>query len=555
MGCVNMAERILGDQFKFIRHVIELRPIGRRTVVLGRGVVLGFGTAARGPAFEPYFVAQGQQRLVRRTYYSGKLADDLETALDQGCSIAGGIRILGEGYSTATLNVTDSQTPGNKVGTFTANGPGAAGNSVSITITKGDITNPIQETFPGDGGATYYLLRDDIAEATYNRVKVGGTQYTIIYEGIPDEGEVLLDKTKGSITFNENQKPTESQLIDVRYRHNTRKVIIQDAIAGGAPLVFNNIISQEMLYARLRDNWVATYTPAVGETHLPKVMPATPLSGGSDGDPITVDDWEKAFQIALSALPEGIIPSAVFTTDHSLDETNQLEIIPLLSAYLNNMEKRITPCQGFVSLPPTMSTAEMVEYKRGYDDMWLTLIGNGYSSTERNLAPARAGQEATLPLGTSPGEIGNSFKGVDGLMFQFNEVDQEVLTYNNVEVLIKKDGVRPYVGVTSDPEESFFRTVDVRTIAWCCILADRVVNQFKNARRTLTNLNRLQNSIYVLYNQLLEDKVLDDFSVDVTPNESDHNAVDLHIMLQPVGHMERFYTKMDVGYWSDKIAA
>lgn len=109
------------------------------------------------------------------------------------------------------------------------------------------------------------------------------------------------------------------------------------------------------------------------------------------------------------------------------------------------------------------------------------------------------------------------------------------------------------VGITTDTDTNFKRCVDVRTIAECIVLADGVVKKFLNERRTLTNLNRLKSSIVLLYDRLLKMAVLDDFSVEVTPNHSDKNAVDIHIMLQPVGHMERFYTTMDVGYWSDKI--
>ena len=197
----------------------------------------------------------------------------------------------------------------------------------------------------------------------------------------------------------------------------------------------------------------------------------------------------------------------------------------------------------------------MADFAEGYDNLWMTLIGNGLSSTERNLAAARAGQEAALALGVSPATNSNSFKGVDGLLFQFTEVQREVFTYGQVEVLIKDTGIHPYVGISTDPDDNFKRTVDVRTIAECVILIDQTVKKFLNERRTLTNLGRMQDSIYILLDQLANQSVLDDFSIKVTPNASDHNAVDISCMIQPVGHIERVFTWLGVGYYSDKVAA
>jgi len=202
-----------------------------------------------------------------------------------------------------------------------------------------------------------------------------------------------------------------------------------------------------------------------------------------------------------------------------------------------------------------MDHRDMIDFRHGYDNMWMTLIANGLSETGRNLSAARAGQEAALPLGTSPGVPSVSFRGVDGLMKQFdNETEREELTYGNVEVLVKKNGIRPYVGVTTNPDDNFFRTVDVRTINWCVILADQIIQNYYNARRTLTNLMQLQKDIWSAYELLRKDSVLDDFSVQTSPHPTDRNAVIIKTWIQPVGHMERFYNEINVGYWSDRVA-
>jgi hypothetical protein len=185
----------------------------------------------------------------------------------------------------------------------------------------------------------------------------------------------------------------------------------------------------------------------------------------------------------------------------------------------------------------------------------LTILANGWSASERNLAPARAGQEAALKLGQSAATSTNSMKGVDGLLFQFNDVDKRTLTDDCVEVEVKDTGVHPYLGHSTDPDENFFRCVDVRTIAEWIVMADKTVEKFYNEPRTMTNLKRLENALYQIAKTMKDASALDDFNVAVTANESDRNAVDIVTWIQPVGHMERFYHTVNVGYWSDKIAA
>jgi hypothetical protein len=252
-------------------------------------------------------------------------------------------------------------------------------------------------------------------------------------------------------------------------------------------------------------------------------------------------------------MPPNVIPSAVFTTDFEVN-SGTMDIVSLMDAFLWESAARLKPLLGFVPLDPKMDAQQLADFANGFSNIWLTLIGNAYSETERNLAPARAGMEAALPLGTSAATNSNSMKGVNGLLKQFTEVERDMLTYGQIDVLVKDTGIHPYVGITTDIDQNFKRCVDVRTIAECIVLADGVVKKFFNERRTQTNLSRLKSSIILLYDQLLKMSVLDDFSVDVKPNPIDRNGVQIHIMIQPVGHMERFYTIMDVGYWSDKLA-
>lgn len=550
-----ISEQALGSRFAFLRHEITLKSVGRRTVYIGRGIVVGIGTSTRGPAFEPYGIMQGDSSRIKRIFGAGPLKEDLETALDQGCSVVYGVRVLGTGYATASADLNDSQTIPNKIGVLKATGPGAWGNNPSYQVTYGDLDGTLTENLVGDGGADYYLEMDDLVEHATNKIEVGGTEFTIVYEGSPDNGEVRIDLEAGKLTFHSTQKPTDSQTITARYKFKSRKLTVWDG--EGQPWVANNCTSLTMLAAKMSNCPTCTFTAEYGETHLPAVM-ASPagMTGGLDGAAITIDDWEAAFDIVNEKMPDKVIPSAVFTTDYEVTE-GQKDIVPLMDAFLVKMSTKQspTPTQGFVNLPITMDHRDMIDFRHGYDNMWMTLIANGLSETGRNLSAARAGQEAALPLGTSPALPSVSFRGVDGLMKQFdNETEREELTYGNVEVLVKKNGIRPYVGVTTNPDDNFFRTVDVRTINWCVILADQIIQNYYNARRTLTNLMQLQKDIWSAYELLRKDSVLDDFSVQTSPHPTDRNAVIIKTWIQPVGHMERFYNEINVGYWSDRVA-
>ncbi len=564
-----MSELLIGNQFSFLRHLIQLQSIGRVTVLVGRGVVIGIGTAARGPAMTPFLIAGSQPSLIRATYHSGPLKEALETAADQGPSVVGGVRVLGEHYATASLDLNDSQSPGNKVGTLTASGPGAWGEIPRITIDYGDLDGrKTEDAFPGNGGTLPYALTfDDIVESSTNYVKVNGTAKALVYSGTPDPGEAKIDKATGKLYFATGEWPDSSKQIEVRYSHKSRKITIQDE--AGLPVVYNNLMDLTMIQAKMRDSPICTFTPAVGATHLPSrtmgdgAVVAVNMAGGSDGDAITIDDWEAAFYAIEEQLPSAIIPSCVFTTQNEVT-TGQKDIVSLMDAFLKRMANGDgatgkKPCQGFVSLVDAgqtiMTDQEMADFAEGYNNLWMTLIANGLSQTERNLAAARAGQEAALPLGTSPATDSNSFKGVDGLLFQINKVDKETFTYGQVEVLVKETGIHPYVGITTDPDDNFKRTVDVRTIANTIIFIDQTVKKFLNERRTLTNLGRMQDAIYILLDQLKNASVLDDFDVKVTPNQPDHNAVDISVMIQPVGHIERVFTWLSVGYYNPSAIA
>ncbi len=556
-----MAEIMLGNQYNFLRHVVTLESIGQVAVTVGRGVVVGIGTADRGPAMVPYGIAASAASKIKKTYYAGKLKEGLEAAADQGCSIVYGVRVLGAGYATASLDVEDGDD--NVVGTFEATGPGLSGNIPTITIERGDLHFTTVESFAGNGGTSAYaLLYNDIHESTVNYVEVAGIAYTIVYTGDADPAqtpkECKVDKTLGALSFATGEWPTTAQKVEIRYKAYSRKVTITDVDAGTLPMVYNNIKSLTMLDAKMKNDALVSFTMEVGATHLPELMAATNMTGGLNGATIVEDDWDAAFTAVVENLPANVYPSAVFATEYGIDE-GQVEIVALMDAFLTRMANKpvgkMSPCQGFISLDQTAEAEDLTDLVAGYNNLFMTLISNGFDNTEADIAGARAGQEATLRLGTSPAVDDNSLKGIQGLLFQWDEAEREVLNAAGLEVMIKETGVHPYVGVTTNLDDSFYRTVDVRTICATIIIVDQIVKKFMNERRTATNLARMKASIDVLLEKFMGMGVLDTYTLAVTPTESDHNAVDISLKIQPVGHIERVQTWIGVEYYDTTAIA
>ena len=314
-----MAEITLGNQYNFLRHVVTLESIGIVPVLVGRGVVVGIGTSVRGPAMTLYGIAGSSPSLIKRTYYEGPLKEGLETAAGQGCSIVYGMRIMGAGYATAELAVTDSAS--DPAGKFRATGPGTWGNIPTIEIETGDYSGTKKETFNGNGSdvtTPYVLLYNDIVESTVNYVRVAGTPKIVIYTGTPDPGEAYFNKATGELSFAATGWPTTAQQIEVRYKYESRKITLQDET--GLSITYNNITSLTMLAAKMKKDSICTFEAEVGATHLPQKMVPTNMTGGSDGAAPTIDDWESGFNNILEQMPEQVIPSAIFATSYEATE-------------------------------------------------------------------------------------------------------------------------------------------------------------------------------------------------------------------------------------------
>jgi len=564
----------LGDPSKYVHHVMDIEPVGRVSPFVGRGICLIIGTADRGPGMRPIGFATESE--VSMTFGSGKLVDQAKLALREGCNMLYLIRVMGNGYSKAYVDATAVSSGSTAVGRFWATSDGNWGNSLSLKIEKGDLKATDTETFAGDGTVgPYHLKYDDYLESPYNMVTVGGVSKTIVYsqEG-HGQGKVYLDKQNGTLTFYTGEEPKTTDQIKAILKYTTRKVSLY---YGGLHIAtYNNIDTVMEMEARMGYSPYVRYVGVVGETRLPKYGVTLELTGGADGSPITYGDWELAFEQALN-LPPGVYPNTCCITQHEVEE-GSYDLVARLSGYANEMADRFRPCQCFVAIPYLSATEggydidAATQLGMSYNNPWLTIGANYYNANGDLIVGAVAGKQASLQLGSSIAEPINALSSAGGLLWQFNDSHRELLNKCGLDVLVKDQGiasvsgvaevgqgVRPYVGISTNKDTShasdvFKLLVDMATISHCIQQLDITVSAFYHAKRTWTNLKRVQASMELWLAGLAEKSVLDDYKIAVTPNPLDRNAAKIQMWIQPVGHILRWETTMYVGHWSDKVA-
>jgi len=531
---------VYGNKNAFVGLVIELRAIGPVPIIIGQGICGLVGTSNRGPTSEA--VPIGMPSTGTRLYHSGDLKEAIELAFQQGCPVIYAVRVLGKGNKKASKKVEDGATTPSEVGTFYAASEGIWGNSVIITIEDGEFKATDVEIFAGDGTAGPYALKVcDIIESPRNYVKVNGIPRTIVYDsGDLAEGKVYVDKVNGTITFYEGEEPTTAQTISVYVKYMTRTVTLTD---NEMTETYRNIRDLIDLQARLRTSALANFVPKAGALHLP-ANSTFALEGGSDGQEITTDDWEEA----LYLLGNTIAPTTVAITSYEV-EPSSYDLIPVLDGFVTWMANRFQPCIGFVSARENESVANLLDLAAGYNNRLLVIEGNGWdqSNPRKNLAVAHAAKEAAVALGESTALAMNSLNGVRDLLVTFNQDEMDALTRGGINVFMKQRGIKPYVSITTATDWQFMRCVDNRTINWIITALDYVCKQFYHQRRTPEVLTALKASIEGILDEQVILGNVERYHVEVMPNEIDVNRVDVELLVQNIGHIERVRVVFGVG--------
>ena len=537
---------LIGNPSAWVGMTIELRAFGPVPVLVGTGILLLVGESSRGPTTEAVIM---NNRSDAYTYFhSGDLKEAIELAFGNGCPVVFAIRVLGVGAAKADITLTDGLTPANNCLDITAHSEGNWGNSIVITVANGDYDGSAYNAYlPGDGGTSaYYTSMCDLVQSSSNWVKVDGVARTIVYSA-PSlaAGKVYVDTTNGSLTFYSGEWPTTSQVISYRLKYHTKKVTITD---NERTSIYNNIPNIDHLIADLEDSGLVLAEDVAGETHLP-LNGIYVLTGGDDGDPITVDDWETAMAVGgeyAADLVGG--PTCVALTDNEVD-AGTYDLVPALDAFLTDMQNDFHPCLGFITLNPNENMTTAMELAAGYNNRLLTIIINGWddSSTSKNIAVARAAKECAVALGESTAMASNALNGLNGLLNSFNQSETDVLTTAGVDVIIKKRGILPYIGISCATDWQFMRNVDNRTINYVIIACEYICRQYYHHKRTRTVLSSIKQSLVQMLQDLKDQENIRDFEVFVSAHPTDTGRVNIDLTMENIGHIERFRQIMNVG--------
>lgn len=534
-----------GNNFDVVGQTIEVRSVGKVPLVVGRGVAAIVGQATRGPVGEVVLLSTPGD--ARALFHSGALLDGIEVMLAQGVDVVAAAGVKGVGYAKASRTLQDNVGTPNNVGEAEAVSPGNWGNAVRLIIEDGIFSGWETQVLNGDGtDGPFYLDNWDLEEDAGNYVKVDGLARTLVYTlGELATGGVYVDKTEGSWQFYEGEGPDSSHKMEISMKHKSRKITVTDNTRRET----HHVSSYVKLQAAMLTSGLIRYTPAPGETHLPKNGTFV-LIGGSDGAAVTLDDYETGLELMLN-LPQGVIPTTIALTEYEVHEGTG-DLIPELDALVTESANRFVPMIGFVAYRKNATMSELLALKSGYNNPFLCIGANYWdnSENEQNLAPARAGTEAAISLGDSAADDNNVIHGIDGLLWQFSPEEKVVLTKNGVDVLVKETGVKPHLGVTTNPDDNFLRTVDMRTVAWGMIACDQIFKKFYHKRRTRQTLVSMKASMETVLQEQVSLQVLDDYQIMIKANEYDRNKVDVDLWIQPVGHVERIHTVLSVGYWS-----
>ncbi len=538
-----------GNNFDLVGQTIEVRSVGKVPLIIGRGVAAIVGQANRGPVGE--VVLLGTPGDARALFHSGALMDGIETMFAQGVDVVAATNVRGLNHAKASRTLEDGIGVPQVVGTAEAISPGAWGNQTRMIIEPGTFPGWETQVLTGDGtDGPFYLDNWDLEEDDRNFVKVGGVSKDLVYDvGEHISGTILINKGEGSWEFYEGQGVSNEVQIELAIRHASRKVTVTD----NERRETFQASSYTKLQAELFKSGLVRYVPAAGQTHLPKTGTFR-LSGGSDGEAVTVTSYETALELMLS-LPQGVIPTTIALTEYEVHE-GTLDLFPSLDALVIEAANRFIPMLGFIAAPKSSTMSELLAIKSGFNNPFLVIGGNYWDESENeiNLAPARGATEAAIPLGDSAADDNNAIHGIDGLLLQFSPEETAVLTKNGVDILEKKVGVKPHLGVTTNPDDNFLRCVDMRTVAWAMLACHTIFSKYYHKRRTRQTLAAMLGSMEAILQEQVTLQVLDDFRIIIKANEYDKNKVDVELWIQPVGHVERVHTVLSTGYWSSAIA-
>ena len=179
----------IGDSSYPVGLVIRMGVMGTTETILGSNIMAALGQASHGPAMQVLPLTSEYETSLY--FQSGPLARAGKVGFAQGLAAGCFIRVLGKGYASARKHAHDG-----------------------LVATE-------TETFYGDGGeGPYDLGYKCYTQNAANSVHIGSTEKTIVYDPASlVAGKVYLDQENGTLTFFEDEGPTNLQLVTCSLEH------------------------------------------------------------------------------------------------------------------------------------------------------------------------------------------------------------------------------------------------------------------------------------------------------------------------------------------------
>jgi hypothetical protein len=508
---------------------------------------------------------------VKSTYVSGPLCRAGTLAFYNSLQDAYLVRVLGEGYATASKQLTDGLSSPNNAGMLSAASDGARGNSVKAIIAEGTFHSHDVEYFPGDGTVgPYYLEFANLigpfpgTGTDKNIVEVDEVAFIPVYTaGALIAGSVFIDIVNGSLTFYVSDAPTAYSQITVNIAYHTAKLTVVDG--NTVYPAIDNLSDQAAIQAALSSNGLLHYTSDPIITHLP-ASGTYSLVGGDDGAAITSNDWDNAILALRDYIAEaqtGI--TAITLTQTSVDEGDgSYDLFSLAEGHCAEMEQDWEPCLWVLGADENADASDLIQIVSPHAHRNLIFVANPWGAERdpprTNGWVALAAREAQITLGDDTGERSslNAIMGMQGLLNPLRKATVRGLQNNRITCLVKENAaIFPNWSRTLGIDQQFADSVDNRTVNYILRMLYAISKQFYFKKNIPSVREDLRTSIAQQLNQLLEQYVAVKYILEVRgPGDkgyayTDNSRIDIDLQVENVGHIKRIMINYGVGIIED----
>ena len=508
---------------------------------------------------------------VKNIFVSGPLCRDGALAFYNSLQDAYLVRVLGAGFATAELQLTDGLASPHNAGKLVAASSGDRGNSTKAIIAEGTFNSHDVEYFPGDGTVGPYYLEFANLVGPFpstgtdkNVVEVDGIGFTPVYTvGSLAAGKVFIDTVNGSLQFYVGEAPAAYSQITTNIAYHTAKLTVVDG--NTVYPAIDNLSDQAAIEAALSSNSLLNYISDPTITHLPVAGTYT-LVGGDDGAAITSNDWDLAIQVLRDYVVEvrtGI--SAITLTQTSVDEGDgSYDLLSLAEGHCAEMEQDWEPCLWVLGAEENAAPEDLIQIVSSHAHRNLLFVANPWGAERdpprTNGWVALAAREAQISLGDDTGERSslNAIMGMQGLLNPLRKATVRGLQNNRITCLIKEDaGIFPNWSRTVAVDQQFQDAVDNRTVNFILRMLYAITKRFYFKKNIPAVREDLRTSIAQQLNLLLEQYVAVKYILEVRgPGDkgytyTDNGRIDIDLQVENVGHIKRIMINYGVGIIED----